>query len=161
MAQMNRWSAAVAGLLVVALLGVSGCATRSTVETRKSERHAAYAELPPDQQALVDEGQIAVGMSEDAAYIAWGKPAEVLHSGDANGTRTTWLYHGTSSDSYTYWDYYYVPRPNGGSYLARNLRRDFDVRSYVSAELVFKEGKLESFRTLGKPSERNYSAPGF
>jgi hypothetical protein len=140
-------------------LGVVGCATKSTVETRKAERLAVYAELPEDQRELVDEGQIAVGMSEDAVYIAWGKPAQVLYSGDASGTRTTWLYHDTKTDSYVAYDYYYVPRPRGGTYLARTLRHDYDVREYVSAELVFAEGRLESFRTLPRPSENRYGGP--
>lgn len=150
--------------LVAAILGLGiavGCATKSTVESRKTERAASYATLPPDHRNLVDQGQIAVGMSEDATYIAWGQPAQVLEEGDASGTRTIWLYHGTTSDSYTYWDYYHVPHPNGGSYLARTLRRDYDIRDYVSAELVFREGKLESFRTLPRPSERRFSSPGY
>ena len=148
-------------LVLVVLMTAMGCATKSTVESRKAERPMAFASLPPDHQELVAEGQVVVGMSEDAVYIAWGKPAQVLHSADATGARNTWLYYGTTSDTYTYWDYYHVPRPRGGSYLGRTMRRDLAVRGYISAELVFKDGLLESFRTLPKPPQRHYDSPWF
>jgi hypothetical protein len=147
-----------AGLFLAGLLG-AGCASPSTVTTRKQERAAAYAALSAEHQALVDAGRVAVGMGEDAVYMAWGKPAQVLQSGDATGLRTTWLYHGNTTDTYQYWHYYPMPRPGGGYAMARTLQRDIDVREYVSAELVFKDGVLQSFRTLPRPPERSYLAP--
>jgi hypothetical protein len=93
-----------AGLFLAGLLG-AGCASPSTVTTRKQERAAAYAALSAEHQALVDAGRVAVGMGEDAVYMAWGKPAQVLQSGDATGLRTTWLYHGNTTDTYQYWHY--------------------------------------------------------
>jgi hypothetical protein len=144
-ARWTRW-----GLLIVMACS-AGCATKSTVQTRKQERPAAYAALPAEQQYLVDQGQIQVGLSEDAVYIAWGKPSEVLRAGDATGESVTWLYHGTTSEDYVFWRYHEVPRPGGGRYLTRHLDRDTNVREYVSAELVFREGKLESWRMLPKP----------
>ena len=148
-------------LAAAVAMTVMGCATKSTVESRQAERAMAFASLPTDQQQLVAEGQVAVGMPEDAVYIAWGKPAQVLHSADATGARTIWLYHGTTSDIYTYWDYYHVPHPRRGAYLGRTMRRDLAVRGYVSAELVFKDGLLESYRTLPKPPQRHYDSPWF
>src|SRR5262245_16535517 len=62
---MNRTAL---GLLAALLF--SGCAT-STIETRKHERYAAYAELPAEQKAAADTGQLKVGMPMDAVYIAW------------------------------------------------------------------------------------------
>ena len=63
--------------LLTAML-LAGCATRSTVETRKQERYPAYAALPTEQQSSVDQSKISVGMNMDAVYIAWGSPAEIL-----------------------------------------------------------------------------------
>lgn len=153
-----RWQGV--GWLVLMVLA-AGCATKSTVETRIAERSIAFASLPVEHQELASDGQVAIGMSEDAVYIAWGRPAQVLQSGDSSGMRTTWLYHGTTSDTFTYWDYYHVPHPRGGSYLARTMRRDLLVRDYISAELVFKDGLLESYRTLPKPTERRFDSPWF
>jgi len=144
---------ACGGLLVLA-----GCATKSTVETRRQERAAAYDALSPEHRQLVDGGQIGVGMNEDAVFIAWGQPAQVLQSEDAAGKVTTWLYQGTTTDEYVSWRYVEVPGPNG-SYLTRRMDRDFSTREYVSAELTFQKGRLQSWRTLAKPGANTYIAP--
>ncbi len=138
---------------------IPGCATQPTVETRRTERAAAYGALPPEQRKLVDEGQIKVGMNEDAVYIAWGQPAQVLQSEDASGQLTTWLYQGTTTDEFVGWRFVEMPGPNG-SYLTRRVERDFSVREYVSAELVFREGQLLSWRTLARPGGNTYYTPG-
>jgi hypothetical protein len=146
-------------LSLAALLLAVGCATQATVETRRTERISAYNALPADERALVDQGQIRAGMGEDAVYIAWGKPAQVLRSGDASGEQTTWLYHGTATDSYHYWAYREYPRKDGSTYLDRSMETDYNFRDYVSAELTFRGGKLERWRMLPKPAEGNYYAP--
>lgn len=144
--------------LLLALFA-TGCVTPSTVATRRTERAAAYAGLPPDERALVDQGQIRTGMGEDAVYIAWGPPAQVLRSGDAGGERTTWLYESSATDTYHYWRYREYQRRDGSTYVDRSLETDYNFRDYVSAELVFRNGRLESWRTLPKPPEQNYYAP--
>src|SRR6266704_2114952 len=58
-------------VVLIAALTLCGCAT-STIQTRKQERSAAYAELPAETRSLVDQGKIKVGMSLEAVYIAWG-----------------------------------------------------------------------------------------
>jgi len=142
------------------LLVLSGCATtQPTVESRRAERAAAYGVLPPEHRKLVDEGQIKVGMNEDAVYIAWGQPAQVLQSEDASGQITTWLYQGTTTDEFVGWRFVEIPGPNG-SYLTRRVDRDFSVREYVSAELAFRDGKLLNWRTLAKPGGNTYYTPG-
>lgn len=145
-------------LALAGALALAGCSTPSTVESRRDERAAAYVALSAEDQALVNEGQIKVGMSEDAVYIAWGEPAQRLVSEDASGRVITWLYHGTTTDEYTTWRYYSVPGPNG-AYLSRRLDRDFDSREYVSAELVFRDGALQNWRTLPRPGGRSIYAP--
>jgi hypothetical protein len=52
-----------------------------------------------------------------------------------------------------------VPGPNG-AYFTRRLDRDFSVREYVSAELVFRDGLLQSWRTLPKPGGNTYYNTG-
>ena len=49
-------------VLLLGLLLLAGCAT-STVESRKQERSSAYAALSSEDKAMVDSGQIRVGMS--------------------------------------------------------------------------------------------------
>jgi len=128
---------------------LTGCAT-STVETRKREKAAAYTALAEDQKAMVDSGQIKVGMNEDAVYIAWGKPAEVLHREDESGAATIWLYHSGWMDETRYWAY----RQSGHGpniFLERTLITDYQPRTYVSAEITFVDGKVKRWRTLPRP----------
>ncbi|HTH46716.1 MAG TPA: hypothetical protein VMB21_04330 [Candidatus Limnocylindria bacterium] len=146
-------------IFLLLLLFAAGCATSSTIATRRTERAAAYNALPADERALVDQGQLRTGMDEDAVYISWGKPAQVLRSGDASGERTTWLYESTTTDTYHSWHYREYPRRDGSSYIDRTLETDYNFRDYVSAELVFRGGKLQSWRMLPKPPGQDVYSP--
>ena len=138
-------------LLLIGCVFLSGCAT-STVESRKKERQAAYNSLSPEENQLVDLGQIKVGMSQDAVYIAWGPPAEILQGQSGNsGVQTTWLYYGTTMQETRYWTFREVPY-KGHVFLERYLDRDYDPRDYVRAEIVFVDGKVASWRTLPRPT---------
>lgn len=121
---------------------LTGCATSSTIAARKQERAASYAALPSESQALVDRGQIRRGMSEDAVYIAWGKPSQILQQEDQRGAITTWLYHGSFLEETRYWPH-----------RARVPYNDYDIRSYISAEVVFQNGEVSNWRTLPKPPD--------
>ncbi len=136
-------------LLSFAVLLLAGCA--STVDSRKKERAAAYAQLTPEMKRLVDQGSIAVGMPMDAVYIAWGKPAQVLHSGDPSGTATTWLYEGAWLDETTGWAHRWVGGRHG-PYVEGYVVPDYIARAYVSAEIVFVNGVVQSWRTLPQPT---------
>jgi hypothetical protein len=130
----------VSGLLLAGFL--TGCATPSTVQSRIQERNAAYNSLAPDVQQLVTEGRIRAGMSEDAVYIAWGKPDQVLQSGDQRGEFTTWVYRGATLEETRYWVGRRYP----------HLEHDYEPRSYVRAEIVFFNNKVQSWRTLPQPN---------
>jgi len=101
---------------------------------------------------LVDKGQIKTGMSQDAVYIAWGPPAQILQNQDGNhGVQTVWLYEGTTMQETRYWTFREVPY-RGHVFLERYLDRDYDPRNYVSAEIVFADGQVASWRTLPRPT---------
>jgi len=128
-------SAKHVSILVLSAALLSGCAT-STVESRRQERMAAYNALTAEERELIDRGQIKVGMNQDAVYVAWGRPSQVLQGeSGAGGVTTTWLYHGTWMEETRYWSYREVPY-QGGAYLERYLDRDYHPRDYVSAEIV-------------------------
>lgn len=129
--------------VLFAALVLTGCATTGkTVEGRKKERAAGYAALSPEFKSLVDTGQIRKGMSEDAVYIAWGKPAQVLQQEDAQGRATTWLYEGGWLEETRYW----TPE-----WRAARMQYYYQPRAYVRAEIVFVDGKVESWRQLPQP----------
>ena len=128
---------------------LAGCAT-PTVESRKQERLAAYNALPAQEKQLVDKGQIKIGMSADAVYIAWGAPAQILESETESGHVTTWLYHGSVMEETRFWTYREIAR-DGTTFLERYLDRDYYPRSYISAEIYFQKDKVARWRTLPRP----------
>ena len=120
----------------------TGCSTLGTIQSREKERATAYAALPPQTQALVNQGRVAVGMTPDAVYMAWGRPDEVLQSGDPSGVYTTWVYRGVFLEETRYWVGRRFP----------HLAHYYQPRSYVRAEIVFADGKVQSWRTLPQPA---------
>ena len=138
-------------LLLCFCVLMAGCST-STIESRKKERAAAYSALTVEEKELVDKGQIQTGMSQDAVYIAWGPPSQILQNQAGNGgVQTVWLYEGTTMEETRYWTFRQVPY-RGHIFLERYLDRDYDPRAYVSAEIVFVGGKVASWRTLPRPT---------
>jgi len=144
---VNRLIAILAATLLAA-----GCQT-STVESRRAERAAAYDALSPELKALVDQGQIRVGMGEDAVFIAWGPPSQITHAESASGRVTTWLYHSTYMQETRYWAYREVYRGNQ-QFLERYLERDYDPQDYVKAEIIFANGVVKEWRTMPRPVGR-------
>ena len=139
--------------LIVFLLCFIGCGTPSTIDARRTEKQSAYGTLAPEEKELVDQGQIKMGMSADAVYIAWGKPAEVLESEDPqSGHITTWQYHGSWLQESRYWAYRETRRGGDDLYLERYLVSDYQPRDYVRAEITFKDGRVLSWRTLPRPA---------
>ncbi len=130
-------------------LGLTACAT-STIETRKQERMSAYAQLVPEERALVDTGEIRIGMSADAVYISWGQPSEVLESEDETGRSQIWRYAGSWMQESRYWAYREVGS-GPDLYLERYLMSDYQPRDYVRAEIIFQEGRVNRWRTLPRP----------
>ena len=137
------------GLSAALCLG-SGCAT-STIESRREERIAAYENLSPEEQRLVDSGQIRIGMSADAVYIAWGAPAQVVERQDQEGHVTTWLYAGSYMEENRYWAYRETRADGPDLYLERYLISDYTPRDYLRAEINFVGGRVASWRTLPRP----------
>lgn len=145
--RLNRLRPAT--LLAVALSLLAGCATDS-IERRGKERAAAYAALSPDDQRLVNAGLVRVGMSEDAVYIAMGRPTQVVRAGDAGGESTTWLYYGGYMQATRYWAYRETGRGDE-LFLERYLVTDYQPQTYLRAEITFVQGRVARWRTLPQP----------
>ena len=136
--------------LLLALLA-AGCAT-SNVNSRKQERYSAYSALTPEQRALVDRGEIKVGLTSDAVYIAWGKPSQIMSTESSAGAATVWIYTGTAWREQRYWAYqgYYGGR-YGHVYPTATLQYDYVPMPYTSAEVVFENGVVKSWRNVTPP----------
>jgi len=90
----------------LALFLLSSCS--STVASRIEKNPHLYAKLPESHKELVNKGQIKKGMSKEAVFLAWGRPA-----GSSQGERADaghferWTY--TSLEpvySHNYYGYY-------------------------------------------------------
>ena len=74
---------------LVAAFNFAGC---STPATRIRANPEAFARLTPQQQALVQAGQIALGFDMDAVKLAVGDPDRVAVRTDADGETVIWRY---------------------------------------------------------------------
>ncbi len=136
--------------LLAILVSFSACKT-PTVESRKTERSDAYSKLSSEDRVLVDRGQVGVGMTPDAVYIAWGKPDQVLHSGSAEGVYETWLYQGSTLKRRHSWQFREAQDQNGRVFFVRSFEPDYYSQEYIKAEIRFFEGKVKDWKTLGSP----------
>jgi hypothetical protein len=90
-----------------ALAVVSGTlilASCSTPQTRISENPNLYQSLSQRDQALVSQGQIRIGMSRAAVWLAWGTSDRKIMGNMGRGPTETWIY--TYYASYPYYPYY-------------------------------------------------------
>ena len=127
-----------------------GCATHR-LESRKKERQAAYAALPPEQRRLVDQQMIDVGFSTNAVYIAWGAPAHVVPGLD---DRTfTWLYRCTYAEERREWRprQEYIVSGRGAVYSTMEYDTVFDAKTYVCGEVVFEGNAVKLWRVFPRP----------
>jgi hypothetical protein len=124
-----------------------GCATSNTFEKRRVERSAAYSALSPEFKTAVEHGQIKVGMSEDAVYMAWDSPSEILKSANEQGEITRWLYYGSYMQENRYWT-----GSRGRGFPSERLQYDYIPRDYVSAEIIFSNGVVKSWSVKPRPT---------
>jgi len=64
----------------------------STPQTRISEHPDLYQSLSHRDQALVSQGQIRIGMSRTAVWLAWGSPDRKIIGNMGGGPTETWVY---------------------------------------------------------------------
>lgn len=119
-----------------------GCAT-DTIVRRKQERLAAYLELPVGQQVAVDQGRLLHGMSTNAAYIAWGRPSEII----SEGSTTTWIYREQEFKEHKHITVYPM--------VAEEVKVPY-ARTVVRAQITFENGGVTSWRRTPPRSEQQF-----
>ena len=87
--------------LATAALILTSC---STAQTRISEHPDLYQSLSHRDQALVNQGQIRIGMSRTAVWLAWGTSDRKVLGNMGGGPTETWIY--TYYATYPYYPYY-------------------------------------------------------
>ncbi|MFI5357151.1 MAG: hypothetical protein ACHQ4G_07435 [Opitutales bacterium] len=126
---------------------LAGCATTPAARIRNNP--AAFAQLTPKEQTLVQSGQVGLGFSPDAVKLALGEPDRVTARTDAQGQVMVWHYTETVyyDGAYVYggpywrgwghrgWGGYWGPRPYPIG----------EVRTYDSFRVEFRYGQVVAF----------------
>jgi len=118
----------------------------STPQTRISEHPDLYHSLSHRDQALVGQGQVRIGMSRTAVWLAWGSPDRKVVANIGGGPRETWAYI-----YYVTYPYYPGYGP-WGPYLGAPLYDPFyysDIPPtihYPGKIVTFANGRVVAFR---------------
>ncbi len=73
---------------------LAGCV--STPERRIEQNAALFATFPPEAQASVRKGEIAIGFTKDMVRLAVGKPRQIHARTTQEGEAEVWTYTGVS-----------------------------------------------------------------
>jgi hypothetical protein len=131
----RRFSLRASTLAIAA--GVLFLTSCSTPQTRISEHPDFYQSLSQRDQALVSQGQIRIGMSRTAVWLAWGSPDRKIVGNMGGGTTETWLY--------IYYATYYPPYASWGpwAYFGDPFYDPF-YYSYIPPSIPY-PGKVVTF----------------
>jgi len=139
-----------ASTLAVALgtLILTSC---STPETRISEHPDLYQSLSHRDQALVSQGQIRIGMSRTAVWLAWGRTDQRIVGNMGDGPTETWIY--TYCASYPYYPYYAPWDVYFGAPLYDPFCYSWFPQSipYPGKIVTFANGRVASYRYVTSP----------
>jgi outer membrane protein assembly factor BamE (lipoprotein component of BamABCDE complex) len=102
-------------LFLFAALGAFCLAGCSTPATRIKANPEVFARLTPQQQALVQAGQIALGFDAEAVKLALGDPDRISVRTDADGETAIWHYVSYEAEGrILFRGYYHTGRRWGG-----------------------------------------------
>jgi len=144
---VKRCSVLRASALVV-VAGALILTSCSTPQTRISDDPNLYHSLSQKNQALVNQGQIQIGMTRRAVWLAWGSPDRRIIGNMGGGTTETWVY--------TYYaSYAYYPYKPLDEYFGAPLYNPFCYSWFASA--IPYPGKLVTF-AHGRAASYQYVA---
>lgn len=80
------------GILALACV-CCGCMSEAEIRAKRIEKNQSYfIQLPPDVQARVSNGQIAVGDTETAVFLALGQAGNITSVATSECETKTWRY---------------------------------------------------------------------
>ena len=152
--------------LAASALFISGC---STVSSRIDENRAGFEQLSPNDRTLVTQGKIRGGMSQEAVYIAWGRPQQKATGEIHNVPTETWVYLLTTTvPSYAYGGFYggfagpvgYYGRHGGHRFYGAFFDPFYDPFYYPFPETISRPVKTVSFQR-GKVIAFQFLTPAY
>ena len=134
--------------LATAAIVLTSC---STPQTRISENPDLYQSLSHRDQALVTQGQIRIGMSKTAVWLAWGTTDRKIIGNMGSGPTETWIY--TYYASYPYYPYYAPWDIYFGAPLYDPFCYSWFPQSiaYPGKVVTFANGRVASFQYVKSP----------
>ena len=121
----------------------------STPQTRISDHPDLYQSLSHRDQALVSQGQIRIGVSRTAVWLAWGSPDQKIMGNMGGGPTETWvyIYYATYYPPYAPWGYFGDPfyDPSYYSFFPPSI-------PYPSKVVTFARGRVVSYQYLASHS---------
>ena len=130
------------------LLWVGGCGT--TPESRIAEHPDVFARLTPDEQTMVRNGKVGIGMEAEVVKLALGDPDRVTFETTAQGQTEIWHYETT-----VYYDgaflypgpYWHRRHPYWGGYWgAGPWAFDAPAAVYDRFRIALANGRVTSIR---------------
>ena len=134
-------------IIAIALVLLAGC---TTPQTRIAANRALYDSLPAKDQALIQEGRIAVGFTPEMVKLALGEPDRVYTRTDSKGTSERWAYTAYRLDDgrMMYRGYYHSWYPWRYPYYLDYPINDRSV--YERTKVVFKGGVVNSIEEVSR-----------
>jgi hypothetical protein len=134
--------------LTTAAIVLASC---STPQTRISENPDLYQSLSHRDQALVSQGQIRIGMSRTAVWLAWGTADRKIVGNMGGGPTETWIY--TYYATYPYYPYYAPWDIYFGAPLYDPFCYSWFPQSipYPGKVVTFANGRVASFQYVTSP----------
>jgi hypothetical protein len=129
------------GVTTSALI-LAGC---STPQSRISDHPDIYQGLSSRDQALVNQGQIRSGMSQNAVWLAWGSPDRKIIGNMQGHPTESWIY--ISYAAYPYYPCYGPWDPYFGAPLYYPFYSDIPPSIPYPAKVVtFAKGRVVAFQ---------------
>jgi hypothetical protein len=125
-----------------------GC--QSPMQRRIDQNSVEYQALNSETSSKVDQGQIAMGMSESALKIAWGDPVKFAEGEDSQGHFKTWYFQGSYWKSIGFWEYRYF-RSRRRYAPTLDYRSDRIPKSYIQAKVRIRNGFVEAWERYPQP----------
>ncbi|MDF1824435.1 MAG: hypothetical protein P1U68_07320 [Verrucomicrobiales bacterium] len=147
-------------LFLTACLLFSGCTTQTANEKRIEKNPALYEKLSSRDKELVRAGEVAEGMSQEAVFIAWGRPDRVMTGGRNGKSNEKWAYFdstpvrtfsvgvGTGGFSPFYTNFGVHPSYGYSYGPGWGYGTDIDFVQHISREVEFTNGRVTAWERL-------------
>ena len=122
------------------------CNCNSTIESRIQNNPQLYSALTGPEKKAVSKGLIIKGMSQDAVYLAWGRPSGIIERNSYGKSIEKWRYSSLMpvvNQNFLYNDYHYYHHYDHCSpfYHSTNV----GYVPYTSAVVEFENQKVTSW----------------